>query len=272
MGGEFRDNVVVVTGASSGIGAALCMRFALDGARIVLAARNAAALHEVASDCASLGAETHVVRTDVERDDDCRRMVEETVARFGRIDTLVNNAGIGMHARFADLADPSVIARVMDVNFQGSVRCTWHALPHLLGSRGRIVAVSSLSGKAGVPLRTGYAASKHAMAGFFDSLRIELAPDGVSVTVAYPGFVSTPIGSRALGPDGAPLSDRMTMRKNVMTPGRCADLIVNAAAARKREIVMTAMGKIGQWVRLVAPGAIDRFAERAVAGRYHVAP
>jgi NAD(P)-dependent dehydrogenase (short-subunit alcohol dehydrogenase family) len=142
------------------------------------------------------------VPTDVAVEAECRALVARAAAEFGRLDVLVCNAGISMWARFDALADLRGLERIMQVNYFGAVYCAHAALPHLKRSGGRIVAVSSLTGKTGVPTRTGYAASKHAMAGFFDSLRIELAGEGVSVTVVYPGFVATGVRRHAVGPDG----------------------------------------------------------------------
>ncbi|HEX8274332.1 MAG TPA: SDR family oxidoreductase [Longimicrobiaceae bacterium] len=262
----FRDNVVVVTGASAGIGAELARQLADGGARLALAARDAARLEEVAAECRARGGRALVVPTDVGEEAQCRALVERTVAEYGRLDTLVNNAGIGMWARFDEITDLSIFERVMRVNYLGSVYCTHHALPHLKRARGRIVGVSSLTGKTGVPTRSAYAASKHAMAGLFDSLRIELDGSGVSVTMIYPGFVATEIRERAFGPDGRPLGagNSPVREREVMTVEECARQIVEATAARRREVVMTARAKVGMWLKLVAPGAVDRIAKRAI--------
>lgn len=264
---EFQDNVVIITGASSGIGAELARQLSAQGAKLVIAARNLDALEKVRAGC-SAPAEILTVRCDVTEKTQCEHLIAETVHRFGRIDTLINNAGVGMHANFADLTDPDVLDDIMRVNFLGSAYCTYFALPYIRTTRGRIVAISSLTGKAGVPSRTGYAASKHAMAGFFDSLRIELRDSGVTVTVAYPGFVDTGIGERALGPDGLPLGERAFMRPGVMTTEECCRQIIRTAAARKREIVMTTTARIGQWLKLIAPGFVDKMALAAIQKRY----
>jgi NAD(P)-dependent dehydrogenase (short-subunit alcohol dehydrogenase family) len=180
---------IVVTGASQGIGKALCLALAPQRPRLVLAARDAARLEEVAAACRAAGAETLVVATDVTSSDQCRRLVERTVEAFGGLDVLVNNAGASMMARFDEIADLAIYERLMQVNYLGCVYPTHFALPHLKKSRGQIVVMSSLAGLTGVPTRTGYAASKHAVFGFFDSLRIELEESGVSVTVVAPYFV-----------------------------------------------------------------------------------
>lgn len=259
-----KDNVVVITGASKGIGAELARQLAAKGAKLALAARNEAELRAVAEQCRALGAAAITVATDVAIEEDCKRLVDETRLAFGRIDTLVNNAGATMWARFEDIADMSILARIMQVNYMGAVYCTHHALPHLKASRGRIVGISSLAGRTGVPTRTGYAASKHAMTGFFDSLRIELADSGVSVTMIYPGFVATGIRENATGPDGKPIEVSPVKEGEVMGVEECCRLVVAAVETRRREVVMTARGRIGLWLKLLAPGLIDRIARRAI--------
>jgi short-subunit dehydrogenase len=186
------------------------------------------------------------------------------VVAFGRLDTFVNNAGVSMWARFEDIQDMSILERIMQVNYMGAVYCTRHALPHLRESGGRLVGVASLTALVGVPTRTGYSASKHAMRGFFDSLRIELDGSGVSVTMIYPGFVSTGIRENATGPDGKPIEISPVKEGEVMSVDDCARRIVRAIERREREVVMTARGKIGLWLKLIAPGLIDRIAKRAI--------
>ncbi|HEU0053263.1 MAG TPA: SDR family oxidoreductase, partial [Longimicrobium sp.] len=212
------------------------------------------------------GARAIAVPTDVGEEARCRALIERTVAEYGRIDTLVNNAGIGMWARFDEMTDLAPFERIMRINYLGSVWCTYFALPHLKKTRGRIVGISSLTGKTGVPTRSGYAASKHAMAGFFDSIRIELEDDGVSVTMIYPGFVATEIRERALGPDGRPLGagNSPVREREVMTVEECARQTIAAAASRRRELIMTARGKIGWALKLIAPRVVDRIAKKAI--------
>ena len=259
-----KDNVVIITGASKGIGAELARQMAARGAALALVARDRAALESVASECVARGARVEVIVADVALEEDCRRMVERTVAAFGRIDTLVNNAGATMWARFEDIRDMSILARIMQVNYMGAVYCTHHALPHLKASRGRLVGIASLTALVGVPTRSGYAASKHAMRGFFDSLRIELADCGVTVTMIYPGFVSTGIRENASGPDGKPIQVSPVKEGEVMSVEECARTCVEAVAARRREVVMTFRGKMGMFLKLVAPGLVDRIARRAI--------
>jgi len=189
--GTFRNRAVLVTGASQGIGREIALQLARHGARVGLMARSRSDLEATAAACRTEGAQALILPGDVGSETDCAAAVRSTCADFGSLDMLIANAGISMLSAFEDLDELEPLERVMRVNYFGAVYCTRHALPHLIASRGRIVAVSSLSGLTGVPTRTGYAASKHAMRGFFDSLRIELRRHGVSVTVAYPGFVDT---------------------------------------------------------------------------------
>jgi Short-chain dehydrogenases of various substrate specificities len=169
-----------------------------------------------------------------------------------------------MHARFDQLSDVHAVDRITSINYFGSVYCTWYALPHLKRSRGRIVGVSSITGKIGVPTRTLYSGTKHAMAGFFDSLRIELLDDGVSVTMAYPGFVATQIATRALGPDGKPLGKRPVDDRRAIPVDECARRIIEAAAKRSREVVMARRAKLGMLLRVLAPARVDAMAARGI--------
>lgn len=259
-----KDRVVVITGASKGIGAELARQLAARGARLVLGARDLDALERVATDCRARGAPTIVVKCDVAEERDCQALVAGATLAWDRLDVLVNNAGATMWARFEDIAEMSILERIMRVNYMGSVYCTRHALPWLRKSRGVLVGVASLAGKTGVPTRTGYAASKHAMTGFFDSLRIELADSGVAVTMVHPGFVATGIRENATGPDGQAIGVSPVREGEVMSVEDCAARIVQAIERREREVVMTARGKIGLWLKLVAPGWVDRIAARAI--------
>jgi NAD(P)-dependent dehydrogenase (short-subunit alcohol dehydrogenase family) len=260
----YTGKVVIVTGASSGIGRALALALAEQRARLVLAARDAAALETVAAACAAKGADSLVVPTNVTSEEACRILVEKSVERWKALDVLVNNAGIGMLARFDELTDLSVFDQLMRVNYLGSVYATYHALPHLKASRGQIVTVASLAGLTGVPTRTGYAASKHAVFGFFDSLRIELRGTGVSVTMVAPDFVLSEIHRRALGPDGKPTGTSPLRESKIMTAEECASLTLRAMEGRKRLLITSARGRWGRYLRLFAPGLIDRIARRAV--------
>ena len=188
-----------------------------------------------------------IVPTDVAKEDQCRSMITQALAHFGHIDTLVNNAGVSAQALFADVQaeDLHWYEQLMQVNLWGSVWCTHAALPHLKARKGRIVAVSSLAGLIGVPGRTAYSATKFAMTGFFEALRAELAPNGVSVTTAFPG--------------GSGLKE-----DNGMSVPHCVRLIIAGMQAREREVVMTTAGKFGRFIKLIAPHVVERMAMNAL--------
>lgn len=261
---SFHQQVVLLTGASVGIGRELALQLAAAGAKLVLAARDVVQLEEVAALCRARGAEALVVPTDVADPAACGALVARAVEVCGRLDVLLLNAGQDMGARLDELTDPAVLERLMRVNYLGPAWLAWHALPHLKASRGRIVVVSSLAGLTGVPTRTGYAAAKHALHGFFDSLRCELAGSGVAVTIVCPDFVVSEIHRRALGPDGRPVGSSPIQESKVMTAAACAAAILRAARRRRRLVLLSARGKVGRYVRLVAPRLIDRLAIRAV--------
>jgi short-subunit dehydrogenase len=260
----YEGKTIVVTGASSGIGKALCLALAVQRPRLVLAARDAAALEAVAAECAAKGATTLVAATDVASAEGCRALVTSTLERFGALDVLVNNAGIGMIARFDEVEDLALYEQLMRVNYLSCVYLTHAALPHLKRSRGQIVTVASVAGLTGVPLRTGYAASKHAVFGFFDSLRIELQQTGVSITMVAPDYVLSEIHRRATGPDGQPLGKSPLQESKIMTAEECAALMVRAMERRQRLLITSLRGRVGRFVRLFAPGLIDGVARRAV--------
>lgn len=260
----FRDKVVILTGASRGIGREMALRLAAQGARLALGARDAGGLEALAAECRRRGGQAVAVPTDVAEEAQCAALVERAVEAYRQVDVLINNAAISMWALFEEVTDLGIFERLLRVNFLGSVYCTHYALPHLRKTRGRLVVVSSLTGKTGVPTRSGYAASKHALHGFFDTLRIELAGSGVSVTLACPDFVATEIRERAFGPDGRPLGQSPVQEGEVMTADVCARLILAGAAERRRELIMSPRGKLGLWLKLLAPSLVDRIARKAI--------
>jgi short-subunit dehydrogenase len=260
-------NTIIITGASDGIGAEIARQLArTHGAEValVLAARNAAALEQVAAQCAASGAQTLVVPTDVSVQAQCVALIDAAIARFGAIDVLINNAGRSAHALFSEVEDLRWYEELMRINLWGSVWCTHAALPFLLQSRGRIVAVSSLAGLVGVPGRTAYSATKFAMGGFFEALRAELKPAGVSVTTAYPGVVATQIRHRGFNAAGGQLGSSSLKEDKAMPVAECAGLIIAGMEARQREVVMSAKGKLGRWLKLIAPGLVEKMALAAL--------
>ena len=259
--------VIVITGASDGIGAELARQLAHthgSGVALVLAARNEQMLAEVAGQCEALGAQALVVQTDVTLQEQCNRLVAAAIERFGRIDALINNAGRSAHALFEEVADLGWYEELMRINLWGSVWCTHAALPHLKASKGSIVAVSSIVGLVGVPGRTAYAATKFAMTGFFETLRMELKGAGVSVTTAYPGVVATKVRVRGFNAEGKPAGVSKLKEDDAMSVEECARLIIEGMNRREREVVMTAKAKLGRFLKLVAPGVVEDMALAAV--------
>ena len=265
---SFAGKSILLTGASAGIGRQIALAVAVERPRLLLAARDGERLAEVAQLCRQRGADAVAVRTDVTDERDCARAVERCVESFGRLDVLMLNAGVDMWTRLDELRDLDILERLMRVNYLGCAWLAYHALPHLVARKGSIVVVSSLLGLTGAPTRTGYAASKHALHGFFDSLRIELAGSGTTVTIVCPDFVVSEIHKRALGPDGQPLGESPMVESKIMTAERCAELVLDAARRRKRLAILSTRGRIGRWVRMLAPGLIDRIAARAIERRH----
>jgi short-subunit dehydrogenase len=265
MGGEMSDQRIIITGASEGIGRELALQLSQRGARLSLAARNAAALDQLVQDCESSGGKAIAVPTDVADHAACKALIDKTAAAFGGIDVLVNNAGISMRSPVSEIEDLSIYERVMRVNYLGSVYCTHAALPHLKASKGLIVAVSSLQGKTGFPLSSGYSASKFAMQGFFDSLRIELDGSGVDVLIVFPGAVDTGIHTRKLEVDARLAKHNWKPEKNALMPvEECVRQMVRAMERRDRELLLTLQGKLIPWMRLIAPRFVDRAIARAI--------
>jgi NAD(P)-dependent dehydrogenase (short-subunit alcohol dehydrogenase family) len=234
-----QGKTVLITGGSSGIGRATALRVAAFGAHVVLAARNAATLEQVAQEITALGAEALPVPTDVTDAEQCKRAVEAAVERFGRLDVLICSAGVSMRALFAD-SDLAVVERVLRVNFFGTLYCTHFAVAHVKRSRGSLVAISSLVGKRGVPSYAAYSASKGAVQGLYESLRVELAPDGIHVGVVSPGFVDTPLRNRVLGPDGQAWEHPPAPPFRVWPLEKCVDRIVRLILRRQGEVLLPA--------------------------------
>jgi short-subunit dehydrogenase len=255
---------ILVTGASEGIGATLALTLADRSTNLVLAARSEVKLRNVAQQCDQAGAQSEIVPTDIANRNACQALVERAVAAFGGIDVLVNNAGISMLCRFDQVHDLSLFEQLIQVNYLGAVYCTYYALPWLKKARGLIVAISSLQGKTGFPLYTGYSASKHAMQGFFDSLRIELHDSGVDVLVVSPGPVATRIQANRVAGDGQSNVSDKPAGSAEMPVLDCARQIARAIRGRRRELVMTGAGKLIGWMKPVAPGTVDRLVDRAV--------
>jgi len=255
---DFKDKVVVVTGASSGIGRACAEEFAKRGANLVLAARQYVTLCEITADLEKrYGIKALAVQTDVSKEEDCQSLVKQALVTFDKIDILINNAGLSMRALFSEV-DLSVLKNLMDVNFWGAVYCTKYALPEILKTKGSIVGVSSIAGYRGLPGRTGYSASKFAMNGFMESLRTELLKTGVHVMVACPGFTASNIRVAALAKDGGAHGETSMEEGKMASADVVAQTIVDGIAARKRTLVMTGQGKLTVWINKLLPALADK--------------
>ncbi|MGV3505528.1 MAG: SDR family oxidoreductase [Adhaeribacter sp.] len=252
-----KNKVVLITGGTSGIGKALAFAFGQAGASVVITGRKQLPLQETAAALASKQIPHLALEADVSREADCARMVNETLARFGRLDILINNAGISMRALFEDL-QLEVIRQVMDINFYGTVYATKYALPHILQSKGSILGISSIAGYRGLPGRTGYSASKFAMHGFLESLRTELLDKGVHVMIACPGFTASNIRNAALTATGQVQGESPLDEGKIMSAEEVADRILQATRQRKRDLVMTGQGKLTVFLNKWLPGLTDR--------------
>jgi short-subunit dehydrogenase len=259
-----KEKIVLITGGSSGIGKALAWEFARNGSTVVVTGRQEAPLKALVADLKHAGAEALALQADVSREDDCRRVAEAVLGQYGRIDVLVNNAGISMRALFAD-ADLKVIRQVMETNFFGTVNMTKYCLPSIAAHRGSIVGISSIAGYRGLPARTGYSASKFAMHGFLEALRTELLPKGVHVLIASPGFTASNIRATALAQDGSAQGESPRDEDKMMSAEECAWYIYKATAKRRKLLVLTGQGKLTVWLNKFFPGFMDRLVYNALA-------
>lgn len=255
---SFKDKVVIITGASSGIGKSLAEELAKRGANVVLAARQYVTLCEITAGLeVKYGVKALAVQCDVSKEEDCALLVKQTITTFGKIDVLINNAGLSMRALFNDV-DLSVLKNLMDVNFWGTVYCTKYAMPEILKAKGSIVGVSSIAGYRGLPGRTGYSSSKFAMNGFMESLRTENLKTGVHVMVACPGFTTSNIRVAALSKDGAAHGETSMEEGKMMTSEAVAEIICDGILSRKRTLIMTGQGKLAVWMNKLFPKFTDK--------------
>jgi dehydrogenase/reductase SDR family member 7B len=264
MNPTLKGKVVVVTGASSGIGKACAMAFSAAGAHMVLASRNLDNLNDVATAIRKNEKELLVLTCDVTKEEDCKNLINSTIERFNKIDILICNAGISMRALFADV-DLKVIRQLMETNFWGAVYCTKYALPYLLKTHGSIVAVSSIAGKKGLPGRTGYSASKFALEGFMETLRTENLKNNLHVLVACPGFTRSAIRYHALEANGKEQGMSPLDEQKMMSADDVAVSILHAVEKRKRDLVLTSDGKLTFWFNKFFPGWMDKMVYNHVA-------
>jgi NAD(P)-dependent dehydrogenase (short-subunit alcohol dehydrogenase family) len=254
---NFTNKTVIVTGASSGIGEALAREFAARGARVVLGARSIQKLQLIAGEIRDRGGEAVYCAVDVTKPEECRELIGTAVREFGGVDVLVCNAGLSMRALFDDV-DLDVLHRLMDVNFWGTVNCCKYALPYLQASKGSVVGVSSVAGLHGLPGRTGYSASKYAMTGFLETLRIENLKKGLHVMIACPGFTASNVRFAALTADGSQQGETPRNEAKMMTAAEVARIIARDVLRRKRLCLMEAEGRATHFVKKFAPAFLDR--------------
>ena len=257
MANKLNDKVVVITGASSGIGEAMARLYSQMGAKVALGARNETKLAELVQAIRSEGGEAIYVTTDVTKESDCQRLVERAAEEFGGVDIMICNAGISMRALFDDV-EMSVLHRVMDVNFWGTVYCTKYALPYLRASKGSLVGISSVAGLHGLPGRTGYSASKFAMTGLLETIRIENLKKGVHVMIACPGFTASNVRYSALTADGSPQGETPREEGKMMTAEEVALRVAKGIAKRQRLCLMEKEGRLTHFVKMWAPSLLDR--------------
>ena len=252
-----KDKVIVITGASSGIGEAMARTYAAQGAKVVLGARSVEKLQRLADEIRTAGGQAAFCGVDVVSEEECRKLIDTAVEAFGRIDVLICNAGISMRAIFDDV-DLSVLHRLMDVNFWGTVNCCKYALPYLQASRGSVVGISSVAGLHGLPGRTGYSASKYAMTGFLETLRIENLTKGLHVMIACPGFTASNVRFSALTADGSQQGETPRDEAKMMTAEEVARIVARGILRRKRLCLMEIEGRATHFVKKFAPAFLDR--------------
>ena len=258
-------HVVVITGGGGGLGRALALAFARRGATIAALDRDFEAARATVALLPATASPAHLaLACDVCDPDACRETMLHVQRSLGRIDTLVNNAGISHHS-LAEATDIDVVRRVLDVNFLGAVHCTTAALPMLRTTRGRIAVMSSVAGFAPLHGRSAYAASKHALHGWFDTLRAELAGTGLSVTMITPSFVRTAIDAHALSGDGSPNRHTKPVTGRLADPDTIAARIVPAILARTPRVAPTLLAEVAWWVSRVAPSVYQRLMLRSQA-------
>ena len=257
---DFEQKVVIITGASSGIGKACALEFSKKGAKIVLAARSEAPLREVRETIIQNGGEAVIIPTDVRVESDCELLIQKTIELYGKIDILINNAGISQRSAAKD-TQFEVDKKIMEVNFLGAVALTKAVLPSMLGrQKGQIVAISSVMGKLGTPRRSAYAASKHALHGYFDSLRAELHSEGIKVTIICPGYVHTNVTINALTADGSPNKKMAEATRKGLAPDVFAEKALRAISRQKEEVLIGGKEIMGVYIKRFFPRLFSRIA------------
>ena len=257
MANYLKDKRIVITGASSGIGEAMAREYAKMGAKVVMAARRSEELERIAAEIRNAGGSVAYAACDVTKEEECKHLMEVAVEAFGGIDVLIYNAGLSMRALFDD-CDLRVLHRLMDVNFWGTVNCTKYALKWLQQSKGSLVGISSVAGIHGLPGRTGYSASKYAMTGFLDTIRIENLKKGLHVMTACPGFTASNVRFSALTADGTQQGETPRDEAKMMTPEEVAHIVAKGIQRRKRLCLMEWEGRGTHLLKKFFPALVDK--------------
>lgn len=259
-----KNKVVVITGGSNGIGKALAEEFGNKGGSIVITGRNETALIAAVESLRAQGITAEGLVADVSKEEDNEAMAKFAVEKFGRIDILINNAGISMRAFFEEV-DLDVVKKVMDINFYGALYATKYCLPEILKTGGSVIGISSIAGYRGLPGRTGYSASKFALQGFLEVLRTEMLHKGVHVLTACPGFTASSIRERSLTKDGSSQGESPRDEGKMMTAEECAHHIYKATVKRKKHLVLTTQGKLTVFLNKWFPGYMDKVVYNVMA-------
>ncbi len=252
-----QGKVIIITGGSSGIGKALARTFGGQGATIIITGRKEAALQQSVEELKADGITVSYFQADVSLEEDNRKMADHALRQFGKIDILINNAGISMRALFEEV-DLEVIKKVMDINFYGALYATKYCLPSIIENKGSVIGISSIAGYRGLPGRVGYSASKFALQGFLEALRTEMFKKGVHVLTACPGFTASNIRKGSLTKDGTAQGESPRNEGNMMSAEECARHIYRATVKRKKNLVLTGQGKLTVFLNKWFPGWMDK--------------
>lgn len=256
---NFAGKTFIVTGGTDGIGKALCLQLLEAKANVITCGRSTEKIEALKAEIKAPG--FLVLRLDVSKEEDCRQLVADTLTTFGRIDCLINNAGISMRSEFRD-ADLEVFRKVMDINYFGTIYCTKYALESIIANKGTVVAVSSIAGYRGLPGRSGYSASKFAVNGWMEALRTELLETGVNVMWVSPGFTKSNIRNVALTGDGTQQGESPLEEGKLMTAEEAADKILLAIDERKRSLIFSAEDKRTVLLSKFLPAMTDKLVRK----------
>jgi short-subunit dehydrogenase len=251
----FSNKVVAITGGSEGIGKAMVESLLAQGAKVATCGRSYDKLYSLQLNYSN--APLHTITCDVSNEQDCVKFIESTIKTFGHIDILINNAGISMRALFKDV-ELDVLKKIMDTNYWGAVYCTKHALRTITENKGTIVGISSIAGYRGLPGRSGYSASKFALQGWLEALRIEMLEKNVNVMWICPGFTSSSLRAAALNTSGQSHGESLMAEETLMSPQECATIILDAIEKHKRNVIMTFFGKRTVFYSRFLPSFADK--------------